>query len=158
MTTGFISEPTTRDFEDKTFFRSIIGSLQFISCHTRPDIAFAVNTLSRRVNNPKVEDWTAVKHLLRYLKGTLDKRLIIRSSNADLDCFVDSSFASELEDKKSVTGMIIKYSESPIVWRSRKQTNVALSTSESEFAALNEIVNEVQWIEQLLIDLNEKFR
>ncbi|XP_042299784.1 uncharacterized mitochondrial protein AtMg00810-like [Sceloporus undulatus] len=144
MTTSFVSEEVTRAFEDKRLFRSVVGSLQFISSHTRPDISYPVHVLARRVNDPRIEDWTAVKHLIRYLKGTIDKKLIIRKSNADLECYVDSSFASESGDKKSVSGMIIRYSESPIVWRSRKQTNVALSSSEAEFAALNEITNEIR--------------
>jgi hypothetical protein len=56
-------------------YRSIVGGLHFLT-HTRPDIAFAVRYVSRFMEDPREDHWTAVKRLLRYVKGTLDQAII----------------------------------------------------------------------------------
>lgn len=59
----------------KVPYREVVGKLQYTSQGTRPDITFAVNTVSRYLENPGKEHWSAVKRILRYLKGTLDLKL-----------------------------------------------------------------------------------
>jgi hypothetical protein len=56
---------------DATFFRSIVGSLRYL-VHTRPDITFAVGYVSRFMEAPTTTHLAAVKHLLRYIAGTLN--------------------------------------------------------------------------------------
>jgi transposase InsO family protein len=54
-------------------YRSIVGSLMYLTGATRPDIGFAVNMLARYVANPGKPHWRALVHLLRYLRGTMDE-------------------------------------------------------------------------------------
>ena len=56
-------------------YRSVIGALLYISCCTRPDIAFAVNKLAKYSNNPGVVHYRAMLHLIGYLKGTSNRSL-----------------------------------------------------------------------------------
>jgi hypothetical protein len=51
-------------------YRSIVGSVMYLTGATRPDIGFAVNQLSRYVANPGKRHWSFLEHLLRYLAGT----------------------------------------------------------------------------------------
>ena len=60
---------------DATRYRSIVGGLRYLT-HTRPDIAFAVGYVSRFMEEPREDHWTAVKWLLRYVKETLDQAII----------------------------------------------------------------------------------
>jgi hypothetical protein len=65
---------TTSEIVDSTLYRQIVGTLMYLT-NTRPDICFAVNTLSQHLEQPKQVHLFAVKHVLRYLKGTLDHGL-----------------------------------------------------------------------------------
>jgi len=56
---------------DETLYRQMIGSLRYI-CHSRPEITYSVRIVSRFLSDPKQSHLVAVKHILRYLKGTLD--------------------------------------------------------------------------------------
>lgn len=60
---------------DPTGYKSIVGRLRYL-VHTRPDIAFSVGIVSRYMERPTIKHYTAVKRILRYLKGTLDYGLI----------------------------------------------------------------------------------
>ena len=56
-------------------YLSAIGALMYLANNTRPDIAFAVNLLSRYSSAPTRRHWNGVKHILRYLRGTNDMGL-----------------------------------------------------------------------------------
>ena len=56
----------------------IVGSLIYIMTCTRPDLSWIVSKLSQHLAEPKQQHWTAAKHLLRYLKGTMDQELHYR--------------------------------------------------------------------------------
>ena len=74
-------------------YRSIVGALQYLNM-TRPDIAFAVNYVCRSMHSPQSADWVRLKHLLRYLKGTIDYGLHIKQdSDLSLTAFSDADWA-----------------------------------------------------------------
>ena len=91
-TTPSTLEPLGPDLEGKPFdekweYHSIIGMLMYLANNSRPDIAHAVHACARYSHNPKHTHATAVKHILRYLKGTEDKGMVIKPNNVDaLDC------------------------------------------------------------------------
>ena len=128
-------------------YKSIVGMLLYLSTNTRPDIAFAVSQVCRFSSNPKKSHASAVKTILRYLKGTQDKGTIIRPSENQfsLDLYVDADFCGlfnredprDPNSSKSRTGYIIKLGGWPIVWKSQLQTHISLSTTEAEYSALS---------------------
>ena len=100
-----------------------------------------------------------VKQILRYLRGTADLWLVglvyKKNPRAPSICgFVDADFASEIPSRKSTSGFIIKVFSNTVMWGSRKQTMVALSTTESEFVATATAATEVLWFHKLLDDLH----
>jgi hypothetical protein len=62
-------------------YREAIGALMYLSVRTRPDIAVAVCTLAKHVQEPRPIHWEAVKRILRYLKGTQNEGLVFQPSN-----------------------------------------------------------------------------
>ena len=64
------SKDENRNFENIKIYQSAIGSLNYLACKTRPDIAFAVNFMARKNCNPTVHDYTNVKNIIKYLKAT----------------------------------------------------------------------------------------
>eukprot|EP00956_Cyclotella_meneghiniana_P016664 scaffold26464_cov80-Cyclotella_meneghiniana.AAC.2 len=133
---------------DPTFpYASIIGMLLYLSGHSRPDIAFAVHQCARYTFKPTKRHVAALKRIGRYLKGTKSKGLILNpSKHLHVDCYPDADFAGLYghEDKqdphcvRSRTGYVILLANCPILWKSKLQTEIALSTMEAEYVALSQ--------------------
>ena len=155
------SEPITA----ASTYQSLIGSLMYLVVSTRPDIAFAVATLSKFNAKPTALHYSAAKHLLRYLKQTPDLALEygaqkpIRTINyvplpaSALHGFSDSDFAGDTEDRKSTSGYVFCLAGAAISWRAKKQKLVSLSTVEAEYIGYSEATREGIWLQRLLSEI-----
>jgi len=126
---------------------------------TRPDIAYTVQQLSQFASDPAQVHLQAAKRVLRYLQGSQDLHLTYRHDNGDtrmgtgtIQSYSDADFAAG-EDRKSISGYIFTLAGSPISWQAKKQSTIALSTAEAEYAALTQAAKEVIWLQNLLKDL-----
>ena len=140
---------------DPKLYRSLVGSLLFIGKQTRPDILHVVNQLSRFLDKPDESHWKAAKHVMRYLKGTIDLRLtFLKNSNLDIIGDSDADWSGDLNDRKSTTGYYFKFEGSggAISWEVKKQATVALSTVEAEYQAMAAVVQEAIYLRALLED------
>ena len=89
--------------------------------NTRPDICFAVNTLSQYMVNPKHVHLIGAKYVMRYLKGTLDYGLRYTSSGEiKLHGYVDSDWGGSAKDRKSTSGCCFSLGFGMISWFNRK--------------------------------------
>jgi hypothetical protein len=132
---------------DETFnYRSVVGMMQYLSGHTRPDIAFAVSQCARFSSNPKRTHAAALKPIGRYLLQTRDRGLLLNPVDSfEIECFVDADFTGiwSYEDPNdhvcvlNRTGFVICIWGCPVSWITRLQTTIALSTMESEYVALS---------------------
>ena len=126
---------------------------------TGPDICWVVRRLSQFLSSPLQEHWTAVKHVLRYLKGTLHYELCYRKCDDGLTLvgYSDADWASVTDDRRSISGYCFSLSKAgPLIsWKSRKQPTVALSSCEAEYIALSAAVQKGLYLTQLLKDINE---
>ena len=141
-------------------YMSLVGSLSYIAVNVRPDIARAVHTLQRAQAHPTRAHWEAALHVLQYLRSTPTlgpkyTRAAGLVSNLQLQAYVDASFAPDWQDNDgvSVSGLIILLAGGPIAWASHKQRHVAGSTCESEFIALSECLNVIEWLRHFLGEL-----
>jgi hypothetical protein len=133
-------------------YARVIGELNFAMRVSRPDIAYAVSTLSKYLSNPGVEHYQQLHHLLRYIRGTAHFSLNFGSSDQGLVGYSDSDFASDKDDSRSVGGYIYYLFGSPISWRSQKQPVVATSSTEAEYISLSNAAREQIHLSQLLHD------
>ena len=147
----------TEDSEtvDKNLYQSAVGSLLYLSTHTRPDIAFAVSNVAKFCSRPTKEHWTAVKRIMRYLKGTTSYGLLYCETNPK-NCvgYSDADWGGDTDDYKSTSGYVFQFGGTAVSWKSKKQTSVALSTAEAEYIALSSATQEASLMRQLLVDLN----
>ena len=133
------------DMELQKKYRSAVGSLLYLR-HTRPDISFSVGQLSMFVSNPSNDHWIALKRVLRYLKGTMDfKMCILKEDHAYMNVYVDSSWGNT-HNRRSVTGFVIRMGNSSLIWKSKVQPIVSLSSTESEYIALAQCGSYVKWV------------
>ena len=138
-------------------YQAVVGSLLYLSTKTRPDIAYAVSRVTRFCAKPTVEHWTAVKRILRYLKGTSNLGLLYREDTpAEITGYSDADWAGDVGDRKSTSGYVFLLGGATISWKSSKQTCVALSTAEAEYVALSAAAQEAVWLQQLTSDLLKK--
>lgn len=146
--------------KDPTLYRSIVGALQYLT-FTRPDIAYAVNTVCQFMTNPTDVHYAAVKRILRYLQGSLQKGLFFSSSGAlvnavHVNAYCDADWAGEVIQRRSTTGFIIYLGLCPVSWQSKKQGTVSRSSTESEYRSLANTAAEISWVRHLLCDLKVK--
>ena len=139
---------------DQKKYQSAIGSLMYLSVCTRPDIAYSVDSLARFTSKPTKEHWTALKRLLRYLKGTLQHG-ILYTKDGSSSCvgYTDADWAGDVDDRKSTSGYVFLLSGGAISWKSQKQRCVALSTAEAEYVAMASAAQESVWLRQLIAEL-----
>ena len=116
---------------DVTQYKQIIGSLMYLT-NTRPDICFFVNTLNQYLVQPRRVHVIAAKHVMRYLKGTIDFGLYYDGSHGyRLYGYTDSDWAGRVADKKSTSGGCYFLGSAIISCFSKKQSSVVLSTAET---------------------------
>lgn len=137
-------------------YRELIGYLMYLAVTTRPDIAYVISSLSQFNNKYGPEHWTAAKRVLRYLKGSIDRSLVYKSSQENLKGYVDADWGSCINDRHSYTGFVFIFSQAPITWESRKQRTVALSSAEAEYMGLTEATKEAIYLRKFLIELRLK--
>ena len=141
-------------------YSSVVGMLLYLSGHSRPDIAYAVNCAARYMFCPRKSHEAALKRIGRYLKATQNHGLIINPSEEVLkiDAYPDADFAGmygyEKHDDpscvKSRTGYVINVANCPVLWQSKLQTETALSTMEAEVVALSHCARELIPIMQMV--------
>ena len=140
---------------DKLLYQSAVGSLLYLSNWTRPDITYAVNTVAKFSSNPTQAHWTAIKRIMRYLKGTSGFGIrYVKASKQSILGYCDADWAGDADDRKSTSGYVFVLAGAPISWRSKKQTCVALSTAEAEYIALASAAQEAVWLRELINELD----
>jgi hypothetical protein len=135
---------------DPPLYQQLIGSLMYL-VNTRPDICFVVNTLSQFQVEPKHEHWIAAKHVLRYIRRTLNYGLrYTPSSDIQLHGFTDLDWAGSAKDRRNTLGMCFSVGSTMISWATGKHNFVALSTTEAEYITVCEAFPEAIWLRKLI--------
>lgn len=134
-------------------YQELLGALQYLAQVTRPDILYATNFLSRFNKAPMTAHWIAAKRILRYLKGTMRKGLTYEKKQLAIEAYSDANWGGDQIDRRSTSGGIILLAGGPITYFSRKQTNIATSTTESEYVAASEAAKEITGLLQFLREL-----
>ena len=126
--------------------------LRYLKNSTRPEIAMAVHQCVRFNNQPMLSHEQAIKRIAKYLKGTSDQGIVYNPDKTKvIECYVDADFAggwsqadaNNPENVMSSTGFAIYYAGCPVLWSSKLQTEILLSTTESEYIALSSAMRDV---------------
>ena len=90
-------------------YQSVIGCLLYLSVGSRPDITYSVSTLAKFSSHPTQQHWTALKRVLRYLKGTVHFGIMYtKESSKECIGYSDADWAGDLDDRKSTSGNLLK--------------------------------------------------
>ncbi|GMF40254.1 unnamed protein product [Phytophthora fragariaefolia] len=148
------------DKEPSLPYREAVGVLMYLTTSTRPDLAFPVGYLSRFVQHPNMTHDGALKRILRYLAATRNDGIVFKHQRSKAeqllrsDGFVDADWGNCPDTRKSVSGYVMLMAGGPVAWAARRQSIVALSTAETEYAAVCEAGQEGQAIKNILMELS----
>lgn len=146
-------------------YRSAVGCLSYIQAMNQPDITMPTQACARFFNEPKREHEEAVKRICQYLAKTKDDGLILKpDSTKGLECYVDTDWAGsythqsshDLLTAHSQTGYMISYARFPIIWTSKMQPLIALSTTKAEYIVLSTALHEVIAVMNLIKELRSR--
>ncbi|CAL1371101.1 unnamed protein product [Linum trigynum] len=153
-----LSQFNDEESEDPYEYKSLVGRLSYLTT-TRPDISYLVQQLCQFQAQPKRSHLKASHRILRYLKNSPGQGLFFASNtNFTLTGYSDSDWGACPDTRRSITGYCTFLGDSLITWKIKKQAIVSKSSSEAEYRALSQLSCEVQWITQLLKDLNVEYQ
>ncbi|XP_031285016.1 secreted RxLR effector protein 161-like [Pistacia vera] len=141
---------------DTVPYASVIGSIMYAMVSTRLDLSFAISLLSRFMYNPRSDNWTALKWVVRYINSSLSVGLKYykRTTMLDLVGFIDSDFVGDKDTRKSTTAYYFTLGGNYISWKSQLQPTVALLSTEVEYIAIADVFREAIWLQGMLSKAN----
>lgn len=139
---------------EKERYQGMIGSLMLSMVETRPHIVFSVAVAARFAKNLSHAHIEPVKTILRYLKGSIDRGIMYGGEDKLLvEGYSDSDWAADKESRKSTSGFVFMLNGGPVSWCSKRQSTVALSSTEAEYIALTLAAKEATCLRLLLTEL-----
>ncbi|GJS78549.1 retrovirus-related pol polyprotein from transposon TNT 1-94 [Tanacetum coccineum] len=137
---------------DSTKYRGMIGCLLYLTA-SRPDIMFSICLCARFQEAPKTSHLEAVKRIFRYIKGTMHLGLWYpKGTGIETVVYADSDHAGDYVDRKSTSGICTFVGCCLTSWFSKKQTALAISTTEAEYVSAEKACQQALWMKQALID------
>ncbi|XP_071632817.1 uncharacterized protein [Temnothorax longispinosus] len=126
-----------KEVENRSPYREAVGSLMFLSVVSRPDIAYAVNTVAKFLNKHNETHWRTVKQIFAYLNGSRDLGIIYSSGGKETNLvgYCDANYADDPEMRCSTSGYAFNFANGLVTWSSQRQRMVTLSTTEAEYVA-----------------------
>ncbi|GJW50868.1 retrovirus-related pol polyprotein from transposon TNT 1-94 [Tanacetum coccineum] len=150
----YVDRKSTKDGEpiDDTKYRSMIGSLLYLTA-SQPDIMFSVCLCTRFQETLKTSHLEAVKRIFRYIKGTSHLGLWYpKGTGIETIIYVDSDHAGDYVDRKSTSGICTFMRCCLTSWFSKKQTALAISTTEANYISAEKACQQALWMKQTLVD------
>ena len=122
----------------------------YLMLGTRPDLAYAVGTLSHFSAKPKLAHWEAAKRVLRYIQATKDMELRFDGTELSMDLgfhgYSDAGWSQDSNNSRSTSGFLFMSNHGAISWSSKQQSMIVLSTTESEYIGLSNAGQHLAWL------------
>nr|GEU69702.1 uncharacterized mitochondrial protein AtMg00810-like [Tanacetum cinerariifolium] len=136
---------------DNTKYRGMIGSLLYLTA-SRPDIMFSVCLFARFQEDPKTSHLEAVKRIFRYIKGTMRLGLWYpKGFDIETIVYANSDHVGDYVDQKNTSGICTFMGCCLTSWLLKKQTALAISTTEAEYVSARKACQQALWMKQALV-------
>lgn len=142
------------EFEDPSLYRSLAGALQYLT-FTRLDISYAVQQVCMYMHSPRLSHWDSLKRIIRYLHGTSDIGLTLGPvASPTLRAYTDADWVGCPDTRRSTSGYCVYLGDNLISWSSKRQTTISRSSAEAEYRGIANVVADICWIRNLLLELH----
>ncbi|GKB60235.1 ribonuclease H-like domain-containing protein [Tanacetum coccineum] len=139
---------------DPNLYRSLAGSLQYLT-FTRPDISYEVQQVCLYMHDPREPHFSALKRILRYVRGTLDHGVqLFASSTTSLVAYSDADWGGFPTTRRSTSGYCLFLGNNVLFWSSKRQPTLSCSSAEVEYRGVANFVVETCWLRNLLRELH----
>ncbi|GJW64968.1 ribonuclease H-like domain-containing protein, partial [Tanacetum coccineum] len=139
---------------DPTLYRSLAGALQYLT-FTRPDISYAVQQVCLYMHDPREPHFSALKRILRYIRGTMPYGLqLFSSTTSSLVAYSDADWAGCTTTRRSTSGYCVFLGSNLLSWSSKRQLTLSRSSAEAEYQGVANAVAETCWLHNLLRELH----
>ncbi|GJT99297.1 ribonuclease H-like domain-containing protein [Tanacetum coccineum] len=139
---------------DPTLYRNLAGALQYLT-FTRPDISYVVQQICLYMHDPRDPHFTALKRILRYVRGTIDHGLQLHvSSTTQLTAYTDADWAGCPVTRRSTSGYCVFLGDNLLSWSAKRQVTLSRSSAEAEYRGVANVVAETAWLRNLLLELH----
>jgi len=145
--------------EMQTLYQSGVGSLLYLLKHSRPELSNPIRELSKAMGGANKDSLNEMYRIINWVLHTKNVGLYMAprwevNNNGqikwNLRGICDSTWGSDPNDGRSVSGYILYFMDVPIAWKSRTQSYVTLSSSEAEYVSVSELVKEIMFTLQIL--------
>ncbi|CAN6695772.1 unnamed protein product [Malus baccata var. baccata] len=134
-------------------YQRLVGKLIYLTI-TRPNITYSISVVSQFMHSPTIEHLNLVKRILRYLKGSVGRGIIMKKNeNTQLMGYCNADWAGNAINRNSTTSYCTFVGGNLVTWKSKKQNIIARSSAEAEYRAMASTVCELIWLKGLLSDL-----
>ncbi|GJX07705.1 retrovirus-related pol polyprotein from transposon TNT 1-94 [Tanacetum coccineum] len=141
---------------DDTKYHGMIGNLLYLTA-SRPDIMFSVCLCARFQEAPKTSHLEAVKQIFCYIKGTSHLGLWYpKGTGLETIVYANSDHTGDYVDRKSTSGVCTFVGCCLTSWMSKKQTALAVSTTEAKYVSTGKACQQALWMKQALVDYKVK--
>ncbi|GJU60121.1 ribonuclease H-like domain-containing protein [Tanacetum coccineum] len=145
---------TSDTVSDLTLYRSLAGSLQYLT-FTRPNISYVVSQVCLYMHDPREPHFSALKRILRYVRGTLDYSLQLFSyCTIELVAYSDADWIGCPTTRRSTSGYCIFLGNNLLIWSSKRQPTLSRSSAEAKYRGVANAVAETCWLRKLLRELH----
>ena len=131
-------------------FHHTTAQLLFACSRARKDIQTAIAFLTTRVKAPDEDDWDKLKRVLRYVKGTINMKLILRADSLNVvKWWVDASFATH-RDYRGHTGATMSLGRGSVIGASKKQKINTRSSTETKLVGVDDVSPQILWTDNFI--------
>lgn len=134
---------------DATLYFWLVDSLIYLT-RSQPNISFGISVVSCLMQDPRESRWKAAKHIVCYLKHTSQFGIKYSQRLDSLVNYTESNQVGDGDDKKYTFGFVFHFSPRPLVWSSKKQKGISLSTMEAKYHGAVNVDTKAVQIQQLL--------
>jgi hypothetical protein len=146
-----IEDDEMLDQNDQQDFRSGVGMLLYLVKLSRPDLSNAVRELSKVMDGATKAHLNMLYRVVRFVLITRDRGILVNpQADKGVQAYVDSDYAGDKTNRRSITGYLVYLFNVPVAWKSKQQGGITLSSSEAEYYALSEVAREMKFLKMVL--------